>query len=95
MTPVITGPPPLSRTAPLFPWATISWVSLLLVVCYEPLLKGLLAQWYNDPDMGHGFFVPVIAGYIAWLQRDRIAGKIPRPNWWGLAIVLWAAFQLY
>jgi exosortase len=52
-------------------------------------------QWYDDPDMGHGFFVPVIAGYIAWQLRDRISDKAPVPNWWGLAIIVWAGFQLY
>jgi exosortase len=45
--------------------------------------------------MGHGFFVPLIAGYIAWQKRDRIAHLLPAPNWWGLAIMLWAGFQLY
>jgi exosortase len=45
--------------------------------------------------MGHGFFVPVIAGFIAWQKRDKIADKLPSPNWWGLAIMLWAGFQLY
>jgi exosortase len=95
MSPAIAAPPPVIQTHKSFSWVTISWVSVLLVVCYAPILKALVAQWYGDPDMGHGFFVPVIAGYIAWLQRDRIAGRIPRPNWWGLAIVLWAAFQLY
>jgi exosortase len=45
--------------------------------------------------MGHGFFVPVIAGFIAWQKRDLIAGKAAKPNWWGLAILVWAGFQLY
>jgi exosortase len=39
--------------------------------------------------------VPLIAGYIAWQKRDEIADKMPSPNWWGLAIMLWGAFQLY
>jgi exosortase len=55
----------------------------------------LVAQWYGDADMGHGFFVPVIAGYIAWQRRDQIAGRLPQPNWWGLAIMIWAGLQLY
>jgi len=53
------------------------------------------AHLYDDPDMGHGFFVPVIAGYIAWKKRDEIADAIPNPNWWGLAILVWGALQLY
>jgi exosortase len=78
-----------------FSWGTIAWVSALLAICYAPVLYRLAAQWYNDEDMGHGFFVPVIAGYIAWQKRDQIAGRLPRPNWWGLAILIWAGAQLY
>ena len=33
--------------------------------------------------------------YIAWQKRERIVREIPSPNWWGLAIMLWAGFQLY
>ncbi len=64
-------------------------------VCYAPVLLALIRQWSDDPDMGHGFFVPIIAGAIAWHKRDQIAGLIPKPNWWGLAIMAWAGFQLY
>lgn len=94
MTPVITGSPS-SKTHAQFSWLTISWVAALLLFCYAPVLKALLFQWYDDPDMGHGFFVPAIAGYIAWQLRDRIADKSPTPNWWGLVIMAWAGFQLY
>jgi exosortase len=95
MTPAPTGPEPAVKVPSPFSWATIGWVSVLLGVCYEPVLARLVAQWYSDADMGHGFFVPVIAAYIAWRERVRISGVAPQPNWWGLAIVLWAGLQLY
>jgi exosortase len=66
-----------------------------MAACYAPVIYRLVNQWYDDPDMGHGFFVPLIAGYIAWQNRDRIAGVAPKPNWWGIAVMVWAAFQLY
>ncbi len=94
MTPTTTGQPEPGTKSP-FSWTTIVWVSVLLAICYATVLQGLVSQWYNDEDMGHGFFVPVIAGYIVWQLRDKIAGKLPKPNWWGLAIMIWAAFQLY
>lgn len=94
MTPVITGSP-RSRTHTQISWLTISWVAFLLLICYAAVLKALVVQWYEDPDMGHGFFVPALAGYIAWQMRDRIADKAPRPNWLGLVIMVWAGFQLY
>jgi exosortase len=73
----------------------VSWVSALLLIGYAPVLAALGKQWYSDPDMGHGFFVPLFAGYVAWKKREEIAGIIPRPNWWGLGIMVWAAVQLY
>jgi exosortase len=84
-----------ARTSVPFSWATIGWVSILLGVCYAPIIAGLVGQWNDNADMGHGFFVPVIAGFIAWQKRDQIAGELPAPNWWGLAVMFWAGFQLY
>jgi exosortase len=95
MTPAQTGPESASRLPSPFSWVTIAWVSVLLVACYAPVLVRLVAQWYNDADMGHGFFVPVIAGYIAWQKRDQLAGILPRPDMWGMAIMIWAGLQLY
>jgi exosortase len=95
MTPTLAGSPTAGRTAASFPWATVAWVSILLLLCYASILTALVRQWNGDPDMGHGFFVPVIAGFIAWQKREKIAQEIPSPNWWGLAIMLWAVFQLY
>jgi len=96
MTPALTG----TQTAtppqrPVFSWPTIVWVSVLLGICYAPVLAALARQWNDDADMGHGFFVPIIAAYIAWQKRDKIADKLPKANWWGLAIMIWAGFQLY
>jgi len=59
------------------------------------VLYRLINQWATDEDMGHGFFVPVIAGYIAWQNRDKISGIAPQPNWWGLVLMAWSALQLY
>jgi exosortase len=95
MTPAQTGPESASKIPSPYSWVTIAWVSVLLAVCYAPVLYRLVSQWYNDEDMGHGFFVPVIAGYIAWQKRDLIADKLPKPNWWGLAVLIWAGIQLY
>lgn len=95
MTPALTSPLTPAKSRVPFSWMTVGWVAALLAACYAPLLLSLVRVWYEDPDMGHGFFVPVIAGYIAWQKRDEIADLTPAPNWWGLAIMLWGALQLY
>ena len=95
MTPVITGSPHSRETSAPMPWVTMAWVSLLLLVCYGSLVKVLINIWLTNEDMGHGMFVPVIAGYIAWQKRAQLARMTPQTNWWGLAVMVWALVQLY
>jgi exosortase len=76
------------------PWKSIAWFGGLLVLCYATVLYRLGLQWLNDEDMGHGFFVPLVAGYIAWQRRDALYALRPTPNYWGLALVAWGAIQL-
>ncbi len=78
-----------------FSWVTIGWFATLLFACYAPVLIALVKNWNSDADMGHGFFVPLVAGFIVWQKRAELAAATPRPNWWGLPIVLYAAVQLY
>jgi exosortase len=76
------------------PWAGIAWFGVLLIACYAPVLRALVRQWNNDPDMGHGFFVPLLAGYIVWQHREELAAIAPEPNWWGLVVVALGGLQL-
>jgi exosortase len=76
------------------PWAMIAWVAALVVLAYLPVIKYLVQQWISDEDMGHGFFVPVVAAYIAWTRREDLAKAPAAPNYWGLAIIAWGAAQL-
>ena len=76
------------------PWTGIAWFGAMLIVCYAPVLRALVRQWDKDPDMGHGFFVPLIAAFIVWQYREELAAIQPEPNWWGLVVVGWGGIQL-
>ena len=76
------------------PWIPIAWVFSLLVLCYLPVLIMLVRQWNNDEDMGHGFFVPAVAGFIAWKRRSELFDRPLAMNWWGLGLMAWAGVQL-
>jgi exosortase len=89
----MTAAPETVRKSQL-PWGKIAWFGLLIMACYAPVLKAMVTQWGSDPDMGHGFFVPVIAGYIVWQKRNELVAIKPQPNWWGLAVVMIGAVQL-
>ena len=70
------------------------WLGLLLIVAYAPALYRLAQQWMNDPNMGHGIFVPIVAVWIAWGKRGELATIKPYTNWLGIVFVLWASLQL-
>jgi exosortase len=76
------------------PWVNVGWVLGLLILAYLPILMRMANQWTNDEDMGHGFFVPVVAGYIAWRRRDELSVTEARPTYIGLLVLLWAIFQM-
>jgi exosortase len=77
------------------PWVAIAWFSVLLIVAYLPILKHLVEQWWDDPDVGHGFFVPLVAGYIVWQRRERLAALKWEPAWWGIGVMFWGGVQAY
>jgi exosortase len=89
MTPVSEIP----RKTPL-PWVQIAWFAALAIACYAPILYRLALQWSDDPDMGHGFFVPLVVGMIVWQRREDLAATEIRPSWWGLLVILLGAAQM-
>lgn len=87
------GPPRLAAYQTL-PWLKIGWFSLLIAVCYFPVIRHLVHQWSTDDDMGHGFFVPLVVGYIVWLKREKLARMEWMGSNWGMALLVWSALQL-
>jgi exosortase len=71
-------------------WFAALSLLILVLIMYTPVLSSLAKQWWNDPNYGHGFLVPVFAGCVLWSQRDRWRALPLRPNNFGLAIMLFA-----
>lgn len=79
---------------PALSWLPVLWFGVCLAAIYFPVLRALVRQWSADEDMSHGFFVPLIAGYIVWAKRKELVSIAIETNWWGLALVAWGAAQL-
>jgi exosortase len=60
---------------------------LCLVAClYASILRGLVMQWWTDPDYGHGFFVPLFAAFVLWRRRAGILATEICPHNFGLVV---------
>ena len=88
MTPALRVP----AKAP-FAYANLVFFGLLILLCYAPAVTSLANDWRNDPNMGHGFFVPAVVGYMLWQEKDELKKIQPRTSWWGLLVVLLGAAQ--
>lgn len=66
----------------------------LTVILYAPVLKNLVGDWWNNPDYGHGFLVPVFSGYVLWREREKWLHTEIRPNNFGLLVMLGAVVIL-
>jgi exosortase len=80
-------PAEISRTGR---WVAGLSLLTLVAIMYAPVLSSLARQWWNDPNYGHGFFVPVFSGYVMWEARDRWRAVPTRPSNFGVAVMLFA-----
>ncbi|MGA7414385.1 MAG: exosortase/archaeosortase family protein [Bryobacteraceae bacterium] len=74
-------------------WLPIVWFGALLIACYAPMLFQLVKIWASDDNMGHGFFVPAVAGYVVWQRRAQLLAEPRKSSGWGLLIMACGAVQ--
>ena len=81
--------------------ATVDWKCIacwgILAVCflllYASTLRGLLEDWWTDPNYSHGMIVPFVAAYIVYRRSDTLK-VLPRAPGTIAAIGLILASQL-
>ena len=69
---------------------------MILAFLYWDSLGYLFQIWSTDENFGHGFFVPVISGYLIWQQRGVLFGPTQgKKTWLGFGIVMIALFLYF
>jgi exosortase len=76
------------------PWPQLAMFALLLGALYGQTIYKMAREWFELEEMGHGIFVPFVAGYIVWQKREEILRQPIKPNWWGIPLILWGFIQL-
>jgi exosortase len=70
-------------------------LSTMLFLLYLPVLLGLIRQWSADPNYSHGFFVPILTGYLIWRKRRDLACVPIHPSASGTVCVLLSVGLLF
>ncbi len=69
-------------------WWRVAVLISLTAWLYSPVLIRLGAQWLNDPNFSHGFFVPAFSLYLLWGERHQVSKLEAQPSLWGLPLIL-------
>lgn len=78
------------------PWKLsrrVVWFAILfglVFLLYAPVLRHLVEQWWTDSNYGHGFFVPLVSGYVLWRTRSRWTNCEIKPSAFGFVVMLGA-----
>jgi exosortase len=66
----------------------------LLIGLYWKIVPNMVMDWYSDDNYSHGFVVPIISGYFLWKSWPELKGKLVKPDWVGLVVIVFATAQL-
>jgi|SRR5208283_3614610 len=76
------------------PWlAPAAWYGVWIGALFAAVIATMFKEYAQDESMGHGFFVPLVAGYIVWQRRETLDQTEPQPHWSGWALIV-AGFLL-
>jgi exosortase len=62
-------------------------VAALIGILYAPVFPSLWKAWNQDPNYGHGVFVPFLTAFLFWWKRNAIKEIKPNPYGPGLFVV--------
>jgi exosortase len=76
-------------------WKPVS-IAAALAFAYSSVLAKLGYDWWTDENYSHGLLIPIVIGYILWLERERLSRVEARPSLlWGASLVLFALLALW
>lgn len=83
--------PPASGFVPFW---QLGVLGLLTLALYGSVLGHLIAQWWQDPNFSHGFFVPLFSLFVVWQERVRLTRLNSKPSWIGLGMMVFGMCML-
>jgi exosortase len=78
----MTGTPGKPLTAALLWQSIATWSVLFLVffLLYTSTLRGLIEDWWSDPDYSHGMIVPFVVAYIVFSRWQKLKELLVKPR---------------
>lgn len=68
-------------------WKLATGLGVLLLLCYWHTISTTAILLTASEDMAHGFFAPVVAGFILWSNKDRLTTGLSEPSIWAVSLL--------
>ena len=91
---VTTGAGPSGAGFNLRPLYVVAALGAVAALAFSGGIENLFKRWGEQQELSHGYFLPVIAGWMLWARRDALRGSLGRPALLGLAGVAVSAIVL-
>lgn len=91
---VNTGAGPSGAGFNLRPLYVVAALGVVTALAFSGGIENLFKRWGEQQELSHGYFLPVIAGWMLWARRDALRGSLGKPALLGLAGVAVSAIVL-
>jgi len=72
----------------------ITLICISLAIIYYPVALALVQVWIENDNYSHGFFIPIISGYMIYSMRNELRLNSFKPCNFGIIILLFGLLQL-
>ena len=87
-------------TAAFFRFFSVNCLYFLLILTalvglYYPVLVSMAHDWSTNDNYSHGFFIPLISGYMIYAMKEELRQLPLKPVTWGVLLFVAGVGQLY
>jgi len=71
--------------------STYTQIFILLLsysLLFSHTITKLVKDWSTDDNFSHGFMIPLVAGYLVWVRKEKLIGFVQKQNNLGLLIIV-------
>lgn len=90
--------PPSTTPSPagfnLRPLYIIAALALVSLFAFSSGVENLFKRWGEQQELSHGYFLPIIAGWMLWARREALSQSLGKPELIGVAGVAASAIVL-
>src|SRR5262245_45197946 len=69
-------------------WVAILVVSGLIAFTLREPIRQMVGVWFGSPEYSHGILIPIIAAFLVWQRKDRLAVADFSGSWAGVGLVV-------